>query len=106
MAPYLQVLDRHAFGNFRDLLYDITLNPAMGNYLDMTGNTRVIPNENYAREILQLFSIGTVMLNGDGAPVLGEDGIAIPSYSPGDRQQFRPRVHGLGPRSGSVDRRA
>ena len=43
MAPYLQILDRNAFGNYRDLLYDITLNPAMGNYLDVTGNTRTRP---------------------------------------------------------------
>jgi hypothetical protein len=44
VAPYLQTLDRHAFGNYRDLLYDITLNPAMGNYLDVNGNTRTRPN--------------------------------------------------------------
>ncbi len=43
MAPYLQILDRHAFGNYRDLLFDITLNPGMGNYLDVTGNTRHPP---------------------------------------------------------------
>ena len=81
MAPYLQVLDRHAFGNYRDLLYEITRNPAMGNYLDVNGNTRTRPNENYAREILQLFSIGTVLLNSDGTPILGDDGVAIPAYT-------------------------
>ena len=43
MAPYLQILDRNAFGNYRQLLYEITLNPAMGNYLDMNGNTRTRP---------------------------------------------------------------
>ena len=43
MAPYLQMLDRNAFGNYRQLLYDITLNPAMGNYLDINGNTRTQP---------------------------------------------------------------
>jgi uncharacterized protein (DUF1800 family) len=44
--------------DFRQLLYEITLNPAMGNYLDINGNSRTRPNENYAREVLQLFSIG------------------------------------------------
>ena len=43
MAPYLQILDRNAFGNYRQLLYEITLNPAMGNYLDIAGNTRTRP---------------------------------------------------------------
>ena len=74
MAPYLQLLDRHAFGNFRDLLYDITINPAMGNYLDVNNNTRTRPNENYAREILQLFSIGTARLNIDGTVQLDDEG--------------------------------
>jgi uncharacterized protein (DUF1800 family) len=81
MAPYLQLLDRHAFGNYRDLLYDLTLNPAMGNYLDVNGNTRTRPNENYAREILQLFSIGTVRLNIDGSVQLDEAGQPIPTYT-------------------------
>jgi hypothetical protein len=49
--PYLQVLDRNAFGNYRTLLGEMTLNPAMGNYLDMVRSTRTNPNENYAREI-------------------------------------------------------
>ena len=81
MAPYLQVLDRNAFGNYRQLLFDITLNPAMGNYLDVNGNTRTRPNENYAREVLQLFSIGTVRLNMDGTPQLDASGRSIPTYT-------------------------
>jgi uncharacterized protein (DUF1800 family) len=80
MTPYLQLLDRDAFGNFRSLLYDITLNPAMGNYLDVNNNTRTRPNENYAREILQLFSIGTVRLNVDGTQQLDATGQPIPTY--------------------------
>ncbi|MDQ3713288.1 MAG: DUF1800 domain-containing protein, partial [Acidobacteriota bacterium] len=80
MIPYLQVLDRHAFGNYRDLLKNITLNPAMGNYLDMAISTRQSPNENYAREILQLFSIGLNMLNPDGTPMLDSQGNRIPTY--------------------------
>ena len=80
MAPYLQTLYRNAFGDFRQLLYEITLNPAMGNYLDINGNSRTRPNENYAREVLQLFSIGTVLLNPDGTPQLDRDGIPVPVY--------------------------
>lgn len=80
MTPYLQLLDSHAFGNFRQLLYDITLNPAMGTYLNMNTSTRTNPNENYAREILQLFSIGTEMLNLDGTVQVDGAGVPIPSY--------------------------
>ncbi|HZG54490.1 MAG TPA: DUF1800 domain-containing protein [Pyrinomonadaceae bacterium] len=81
MAYYLQILDRNAFGNFRNLLHEITLNPAMGEYLNMRGNLRTNPNENYAREILQLFSIGTDELNLDGTPKLDVQGRRIPSYT-------------------------
>jgi uncharacterized protein (DUF1800 family) len=81
MTPYITVLDKNAFGNFRNLLMDITLNPAMGNYLDMATSTRQNPNENYAREILQLFSIGLDMLNQDGTPKLDSEGNRIPSYT-------------------------
>lgn len=80
MLPYLQVLDRNAFGNFRQLLTDITLNAGMGRYLDMAGNTRLAPNENYARELLQLFSIGVDELNADGTPRLDAAGQRVPAY--------------------------
>jgi uncharacterized protein (DUF1800 family) len=84
-APYLQTIDRNALGNFRTLLYEITLNPGMGEYLNMRGNSVVnranpTPNENYAREIMQLFSIGTDVLNQDGTPVLDAQGNRLPSY--------------------------
>ncbi len=81
MVPYLQILDRNAFGDYRQLLYELTLNPAMGTYLNMATSTKANPNENYAREILQLFSIGTVLLNADGTPQLDTFGDPIPSYS-------------------------
>jgi uncharacterized protein (DUF1800 family) len=80
-APYLRAMDANAFGNFRNVLFQVTLNPAMGNYLDMAGNSRVAPNENYAREIMQLFSIGVDTLNQDGTPVLDAQGNRVPSYS-------------------------
>ena len=59
---------------------EMTLNPAMGNYLDMAISTRNSPNENYAREILQLFSIGLYMLNQDGTLKLDGQGNPIPTY--------------------------
>ena len=81
MLPYIQILDKHAFGNYRNLLREMTLSPAMGNYLDMAISTRTNPNENYAREILQLFSIGLDMLNQDGTPMLDGQGNRIPTYN-------------------------
>lgn len=80
LRPYLDVLDRNAFGNYRQLLSEITLNPAMGRYLDMVTSTRTNPNENYPREILQLFSIGLEKLNPDGTPQLDGNGDPIPTY--------------------------
>ena len=88
MMPYIQTLDRNAFGNFRRLLKEITLNPAMGTYLDMAISTAQNPNENYAREILQLFSIGLNLLNPDGTPVLDNQGNPIPSYNQGTINNF------------------
>ena len=81
MTVYLQALDRGAFGNYRTILQDITLNPEMGDYLDMRLSTRTNPNENFAREVLQLFSIGVNELNLDGTPKLDAQGVPIPAYS-------------------------
>lgn len=80
MVAYHQVLSKHAFGNYRNLMTDMTLNPGMGNYLDMVRSTKNNPNENFAREILQLFSIGLFMLNQDGTLQLDGSGNPIPSY--------------------------
>jgi uncharacterized protein (DUF1800 family) len=80
MTPYLQILDRDAFGNFRQLLKELTLNATMGAFLNTTTNTKTSPNENYAREILQLFSIGTILLNPDGTPRLDAHGAPLPTY--------------------------
>lgn len=81
MDYYLQIIDRNAFGNFRDLMAEITLSPGMGKYLDMAGNTRNNPNENYAREILQLFCVGLDELRDDGTPILDDNGQPIPTYN-------------------------
>ena len=96
MRGYQQLLYSSAFGNFRQLLYDVTLNPTMGRFLDMLNNRcqrrtppdvnvcrnglTAQPNENYAREILQLFSIGTFLLNQDGTRQLDGNGNPIPTY--------------------------
>ncbi len=88
MTPYLQALDRNAFGNYRTLLNEITLTPAMGEYLDMRLSTRTSPNENFAREVLQLFSVGTDMLNLDGTPVRDAQGNPIPTYTQADVNEF------------------
>ncbi len=86
IALYQQSLMNHSFGNLRDLLVDITLSPIMGQYLDIVNNQKpdlargIEPNENYARELLQLFSIGEVMLNADGTRQLDPQGNPVPSY--------------------------
>jgi uncharacterized protein (DUF1800 family) len=80
---WMNMMQNDAFGNFSTLLKDVTLSPAMGNYLDMANNdgcTGCAPNENYAREVLQLFSIGLVQLNPDGTPQVDGSGVPLPSY--------------------------
>ena len=88
MTVYLQTLDRNAFGNFRTLLEQITLTPAMGEYLDMRLSRRTDPNENFAREILQLFSIGVNELNIDGTVKVDAQGQPIPSYNQSTVNEF------------------
>lgn len=94
MARYQQMLLDNAFGNYRDLLEQVTLSPMMGQYLDMANNERldprrgVPPNENFAREVLQLFSVGLVQLQADGSPVRGADGRPLPTYGPPEITEF------------------
>ncbi len=86
MADYYDTLAEHAFGNYRDLLEAVTLHPAMGVYLSMLGNQKpdttlnIRPDENYARELMQLFTIGLVELNEDGTQVLDANMNPIPTY--------------------------
>jgi uncharacterized protein (DUF1800 family) len=85
MAYYYDVLIKDAFANYRTVLQDATLNPAMGVYLNMMGNRRadlsqnLHPDENYGREVNQLFSIGLVMLNQDGT--VQNPSNPIPTYT-------------------------
>ena len=86
LADYYDMLARNAFGDFRQLMQDVTLHPAMGVYLNMLGNQKpdaannIRPDENYARELLQLFTVGLVELNADGTVRKGTDGVPLPTY--------------------------
>jgi uncharacterized protein (DUF1800 family) len=86
LADYYDLLARSAFGDFRQLMQDVTLHPAMGVYLNMLGNQKpdaannIRPDENYARELLQLFSVGLVELNADGTVRSGADGVPLPTF--------------------------
>jgi len=93
-ARYHQMLADNAFGNFEGLLYQVTLSPAMGHYLDMVDNAKADPqegtepNENYARELLQLFSIGTIELKRDGTPLLDATSQPVLTYDQPEVKAF------------------
>ncbi len=80
MVEYHKILSANAFGNFRNLMKQMTLNPTMGDYLDMARSTKTNPNENYAREIKQLFTVGLFLLNQNGTLKLDGSNNPIPTY--------------------------
>ena len=89
MAQYWDMLVAGVTGNFRKLLEDVTLNPAMGYYLNTRGNQKENaqgrqPDENYAREVMQLMTIGLYQLNADGTVRTGADGAPLDSYTQDD----------------------
>lgn len=90
MADYYDRLLTNAFGNFTNLLTDVSRHPAMGVYLSHLRNRKenpaagTFPDENYAREVMQLFSVGLWMLNGNGSEVADTNGLPIPSYGNAD----------------------
>lgn len=96
MTEWYKVLANNAFGNYRTLMQQMTLNPGMGNYLDMARSTRTNPNENYAREIKQLFTIGLFMLNQDGTLQLDGSNQPIPTYSQDTVNNFTKVLTGWG----------
>ena len=102
LASYYDILVRNAFGNFYDMLYEVSLHPAMGIYLTHFQNSKTdtvnneYPDENYAREIMQLFSIGLDSLNLDGTPALDSLGNRIPTYDNNDITEFAKIFTGLG----------
>jgi uncharacterized protein (DUF1800 family) len=84
--PYWRIFRDDAFGNYRDLIRAVMLSPAMGHYLNMANNHKANPakntsaNENYARELMQLFTLGLTQLNPDGTPVLDKNHNPVPTY--------------------------
>jgi len=90
VAAYVDMLEQRAFGTYRDLLNAVTLSNGMGAYLNMRGNlkedpvTGRVPDENYAREVMQLFTIGLYQLNPDGTPKLDAQGKPIDTYKQAD----------------------
>ena len=100
LAFYYDLLGQQGLGTYRNLLEQVTLSPVMGRYLSMFGNRKpdpasnVRPDENYAREIMQLFSIGLVRLNADGTVFDGDAGTpgvqAVPTY---DQDTIRGFAH-------------
>jgi len=93
LTQYYDLLRQHAFGNYRDLLYDTTKHPVMGVYLSMMQNAKANPvtntraDENFAREVMQLFSIGLHELNLDGTQKL-VNGKPIPTYTLDDVAEY------------------
>lgn len=100
-ADWYDMLLRNAFGNFRTLLQDVTLHPLMGSYLSHAGNRKTdaainrFPDENYAREIMQLFTIGLFLLNDDGSLILDGNNEPIPTYDNSHITEFAKIFTGL-----------
>lgn len=100
LQNYVDVLHDNAFGNYRDLLKKVTLHPAMGMFLAMLGNEKadaernIRPDENYAREIMQLFTIGLQELEQDGTARLDSGGEVIQTYWPIDIQNYAAALTG------------
>lgn len=102
LTGYYDILLDNAFGNYRDLLEEVTLSIQMGYYLSHLNNAKenpeanTSPDENYAREIMQLFTIGLYELNPDGTRILDGNGDPIPTYDQDDIQEFAKVFTGLG----------
>jgi uncharacterized protein (DUF1800 family) len=101
MAHYYDKLLENSFGNFETLLKDVALHPCMGHYLSHFANrkanptTKTFPDENFAREVMQLFSIGLWMLNADGTRILDGQGRPIPTYDNSNITEFARVFTGL-----------
>lgn len=109
---FQQMLQVNAFGNYRNILLEATLSPVMGAYLNMVNNVKADPvrgtepNENYARELLQLFSVGEYLLNADGTRQLDGQGNPINTYDQDVIENFARVFTGwtYPPRPGAVSR--
>lgn len=96
IVPWLSLLSRNAFGNYRTLLREITLDASMGKYLDLvnSGVRPGAPNENYPRELMQLFSLGVSLLNLDGSVQTDGAGTPVPAFTHADVQQLAKALTG------------
>lgn len=100
-SDYHDILYEGAFGNFRDILFEVTMHPVMGSYLSHFQNQKAdpiagtLPDENYAREIMQLFTIGLWELNNDGTQKTDDNGMPIPTYDIFDIQELAKVFTGL-----------
>lgn len=103
LSPWLQTLSKHAFGHYGALLREMALNPAMGKYLALGHSRAPVPNEDFAREVLQLFTIGLVELNLDGSPRLDAHGKSIPTYDQARIGEFARALSGWGFANGYED---
>ena len=103
MATYYDMLMNNAFGNYRDLLNDVAHHVCMGYFLSHLNNPKadpaynLVPDENFAREIMQLFSIGLMELNQDGTPKLDSNGDIIPTYNNNDIKELAKVFTGMHP---------
>lgn len=92
MLPWMRAVSDHAFGHYKDLLRDVTRSSSMGKYLDLANSTKPGvgggANENYARELFQLFTIGLWKLKPDGTLDLGSDGLPVSTYTQADVEQL------------------
>lgn len=112
LVPYMRIMQEHAFGNYFTLLKAVTLNPTMGRFLDMVNNAKANPtrgtepNENYGRELLQLFTVGLDELNMDGTQKRNGLGQTIPAYSEATVKEFAKALTGwtFAPRPGETPR--
>lgn len=101
LSPYLNMLRDNAFTTYRNLLTNVSLSPTMGDYLDLVNNLKAnpakgtVPNENYPRELLQLFSVGLILLGPDGVPVRDAQGKTIPTYTQTDVENFTRALTGF-----------
>lgn len=101
MSNYYDMLLENSFVDYRTILTDVSMHPIMGRYLSHLGNRKGdltvprLPDENYAREIMQLFTIGLEMLNDDGSVVLDSDGNPIPTYTNDDITELSKVFTGL-----------
>jgi uncharacterized protein (DUF1800 family) len=93
MLPWMNILSQQAFGNYKTLLLQVSKSSSMGKYLDLANSTKPVmggggANENYARELMQLFTIGLRQLKPDGSPALDTNNVPIPSYAQSDVAQL------------------